>query len=232
MLYQHQTAGFLQEPPPERCLGSRGWPIPKWPGSLTKPEGRWNGGQLSKAWYLPRQEMTRDSIPCTTSLKFNKMCSTYAVINTFAWGSAQSARVTSTPRGVDCQYEHGHNMPSTGRETAQVSGKLAAAYPRPLGSPSSEGLLYRVHHSPSAVSSPLRDTHLRNKVLSDSGGSDRAPVQRGYRGNSSRSQQLYFSDISCREKRWGVPSGGEPQGVQSICQSRTFQDGGSIFFHP
>ena len=56
--------------------------------------------------------MTRDSIPCTTSLKFNKMCSTYAVINTFAWGSAQSARVTSTPRGVDCQYEHGLTCPA------------------------------------------------------------------------------------------------------------------------
>jgi len=62
-------------------------------GLQAKPEKTWYGSQLSKAWHLPRKEMTRNSIPCTTpfrSVKCNKMCSAYTVINTFAWGSAQS----------------------------------------------------------------------------------------------------------------------------------------------
>ena len=92
----HQTAGFLQEPSPEVHLGPRGWPILKWPGLLLKSEATWRGNQLSKAWKLPGKEMIRNLIPYTTSfrsVKCNKMCSTYTVINTFAWGSARSVRL-------------------------------------------------------------------------------------------------------------------------------------------
>ena len=59
--------------------------------------------------------MTRNSIPCTTSfrsVKCNKMRSACTVINTFAWGLVQSVRAASTPTGIDCRYEHEHNMSS------------------------------------------------------------------------------------------------------------------------
>ena len=96
-----------------------------------------------------------------------------------------------------------------------------------LDPPSGEGILHRIHHNSTAAPCTFRDTHIRSKVLSDSRGSDRAPIQRCYRGDPTAPRQLHLPDISGGEKGWGVPPSGEPQGTEPLYQTRALQDGRS-----
>ena len=70
----------------------------------------------------------------------------------------------------------------------------------------SEGLPDIVHHNPSTDPGTSRDTYLRGKAISDSGGSDKPLRQRGYRGGSGSGEpgSFYLKDISCGEKGQGL----------------------------
>ena len=164
--------------------------------------------------------MTRKTtIPCTTTftgVKCNTVCSTYRVINTFAWGSVQPNRVISTPKGVDCQDELELGLFSIGRDAAQLFGKLAAVDPKLLGSSGGTGVPNRVYHNPPTITSATRDTYHRGKTISD-GGSEGALSQGSNRGDPSRARKLYLIDVSGREKGWGLPPSGKSQTVEPIC---------------
>ena len=69
----------------------------------------------------------------------------------------------------------------------------------------------------------FRETHIKSKVFSDSR-SDRAPVQRCYRGDTTGPRQFHLSG---GEKGWGVLPCDEPQGAEPVCQTRALQDGRS-----
>ena len=114
-------------------------------GLLPRLKGSICGNQLGKAWYIQRQEMTRNTtIPCTTTFTSVK-CVQPRVINIFAWGSAQPNRVISTPDSIDCQDEHELGLFSIGREAAQISGKLATVDLGLLGPSGGTGVPNRVY---------------------------------------------------------------------------------------
>ena len=166
--------------------------------------------------------MTRNTIPSTTtytSVKCNKVCSTYRIINTFVWGSAQPNRVISTPDSVDYQDEHEFGLFSIAREAAQLSGKLAAVDPGLLGPSGGTGVPNRVYHNPSTITSATRDIYLRGKTISNGGGSKGALGQGRNRGDPSRARK-----ISGREEGWGLPPGGEPKTAEPIRQTQTLQN--------
>ena len=137
---------------------------------------------------------------------------------------AQS-RVISTPNGVDCQDELELGLFSIGREAAQFFGKLAAVDSGLLGSSGGTGVPNQVYHNPPTITSATRDTYYRGKTISDCESSEGALSQGSYRGDPSRAGKLYLTDVSGKEKGWGLPPSGKSQTVEPIFQTRTLQDG-------
>ena len=83
----------------------------------------------------------------------------------------------------------------------------------------------RVYHNLSTITSATRDIYLRGKMISNCGGSKGALGQGSNIGDPSKARKLCLTNVSGREKGWGLPPSGEPKTVEPIRQTRTLQNG-------
>ena len=197
------------------------------------------------------KDMTR-TIPCTTlftCVKLINMCSicTCTGGNTSAWGTYKStscmhrwgstpvtpetaiscmSRCDSTPATSNSQYEHENNMFIVGRETTNLHRKLVKVDPGSLGTAGSWGIPHRISGDPLPRLCTSGGTSILRYAVPDLRRGSGTLVQRGYRGNPTRSTKLHIPNFPSREKRWGLPSCYKPQEVEPQCQDRTLQDGG------